>query len=297
MMFLRRSDYCRTGKRKFALKRQIVGELELSTAAGPLAARLTDESLRVRYFAAAALGRTGNRSAVEPVLAMLADNADRDPIVRHGGIMALAGIGQRERASETAPIAASRHASASVRLATVVAMRRLRMLEVAGLLNDVDPLVVVEAARAIHDEPIEAALPELELRIGRSTRDDALLRRVLNANFRLGGAEQATAVAEFACSPDAPEAMRLESLQMLSDWGKPSPKDRVLNQWRPLAARPADAAVAAMKVALPRILAGSGRVPAEALKVAAKLGITEVGPRCTRCWPTRRNRLQRGPTA
>jgi quinoprotein glucose dehydrogenase len=163
-------------------------------------------------------------------------------------------------------------------LGVLLALRRLKSDKVAHYLNDSDPRLIVEAARAIHDVPIASALPQLAALISRQTSDDALLRRVLNANFRLGTPENAAAVAAFAARSDAPERLRIEALQMLADWAHPSPRDRVLGMWRPLEARSSEIAAAALRPALPGVFTGSNQVRAEAAKVAAGLGIQEVGP-------------------
>jgi quinoprotein glucose dehydrogenase len=137
---------------------------------------------------------------------------------------------------------------------------------------------VVEAARAIHDEPITGALPQLAALITRTSDDDALLRRVLNANYRLGTPEAAAAIAKFAGRRDAPEAMRLEALQMLETWAKPAIRDRVLGMWRPLPERPAADAANGMKANLAAIFSGTGKVRVQAALVATKLDIHEVAP-------------------
>jgi quinoprotein glucose dehydrogenase len=235
---------------------------------------LKDESLRVQYFAAISLGKLGRREALVPLAAMLEENNNQDPVLRHAGITGLAGSAK----SGEGLVESGKHSSPAVRLAAAVAMRKLGSDRVTMFLNDTDPLVVIEAARAIHDLPIEPALPMLAALITRTTTDDALLRRVLNANFRLGSAENANAIAAFAARKDAPDNMRLEALDMLRNWDKPSPKDRVLNFWRPLSARERELAVAALRSNLPGIFNGSPKVQAEGAKVAAELGIQEVGP-------------------
>lgn len=235
---------------------------------------LQDESARVRYFAAISLGKLGRKEAIAPLCAMLEENNNQDAVLRHAGIMGLAG----SAGSGEALVESGKHSSPAVRLAAAVAMRKLGSEQVAMFLNDNDPLVVIEAARAIHDLPIEPAQPMLAALITRTTTDDALLRRVLNANFRLGSAENASALATFTARKDAPDNMRLEALDMLRNWDKPSPKDRVLNFWRPLPARERELAVAALRSNLPGIFSGSPKVQAEGAKVAAALGIQEVGP-------------------
>ncbi|HTN76433.1 MAG TPA: PVC-type heme-binding CxxCH protein [Pirellulaceae bacterium] len=252
---------------------KVLGENKVTAAATELTKLLKDDNARVQQFAAISLGKLANAPAIPSVLAMLAANDNNDPILRHGGIMALTGAGDASSLLE-----AAKHESPAARLAVVVAMRKRGLPEVAALLNDADPAVVLEAARAIHDHPITAALPQLAALITRSSTSDPLLRRVLNANYRLGQPENALALAQFAASADAPEAMRLEALQMLAAWETPSQKDRVLNMWRPLAARSKEPAGDALKRSIAGILRGSPKVAAEAAKVAAQFGVTEVGP-------------------
>src|SRR4029453_14304190 len=101
-------------------------------------------------------------------------------------------------------------------------------------------------------------------------------RRVLNANYRLANAENAEALARYASRADAPEPLGLEALAMLRTWDKPSPRDRVLNFWRPLEARDRTIAAGALRTSLTGLFSGSPKVAAEGAKVAAELGVKEV---------------------
>ena len=252
---------------------KVAAELKSPAALGRLVKLLKDDSPRVRYFAAVGLGKLGQREAIEPLLGMLDENADQDPVLRHGGVMGLVGSA---RGNDMA--LAAQHPSAAARMGLLLALRRLKSEQIALFLDDSDPRLVVEAARAIHDLPIASGLPKLASLISRKSQDDALVRRVLNANYRLGHAENAEALAAYASRPDAPEAMRLEALAMLRSWDKPSPKDRVLNFWRPLAPRDRSFAAAALRASLAGLFSGSAKVSADAAKIAAELGIKEVGP-------------------
>jgi quinoprotein glucose dehydrogenase len=149
---------------------------------------------------------------------------------------------------------------------------------VADGLRDADPRIVLEAARAIHDMPIGAATPQLAALISDHSDNDALLRRVLNANYRLGTPQHAQQLAGFAARSEAPLAMRLESLEMLAAWATPSGRDRVLGMWRPLEPRPAESAAQALRGVLGRIVDGEPAVAAAAARIAAQLGISEAGP-------------------
>jgi quinoprotein glucose dehydrogenase len=252
---------------------KILGDRQFDCAYEPLIAMLDDPSARVQYFAAQGLGKFGRRDAIPALVNRLAQNADEDPALRHACIMGLAGSAKDARLVELA-----KHESPSVRIAAAVALRRHRSADVATFLNDSEPKVVVEAARAIHDLPLTAAFPQLAALISKITTDDALLRRILNANYRLGGPEQALAIAEYAARGDAPKHLRLEALAMLEAWDKPSPKDRVLGDWRPLPDRSEMPAVAALKQYLPGILIGDDAIRTAAAKTATKLGVKEIGP-------------------
>jgi hypothetical protein len=133
---------------------KLIGDLRYAPAAMP-SWRSSRPVPRPRFFAAEALGRIQYQPAIAPLIAMLAANNDEDVYLRHAGVTALARIGA------SAPIVAlSSHPSRGVRLAAVVALRRMHDAGVANFLHDRDELVVTEAARAINDDGgIEGALP------------------------------------------------------------------------------------------------------------------------------------------
>jgi len=72
--------------------------------------------------------------------------------------------------------------------------------------------------------------------------------------------------------------MRIEAIDMLATWAKPSPRDRVLNIWRPLGERAIQPAVDAFRQVLPTLVARPDKSGVEAGRRAAELGIKEVGP-------------------
>ena len=239
-----------------------------------LTALLKDPEYRVRYFAAHSLGKIAHKPAFEPLVALLAENDDEDPILRHGGIQGLKGCGTPEQIA-----ALSKNPSVAVRGDACVALRQLKSPLVAVFLQDADESVVLEAARAIHDAPIDAAMPALAALTARpELKDPHTLSRAINANYRVGKLENARALAALAASTAAPEGVRKDALDALTLWGKPSPKDRLLNQWRPLPDRgPADAVTAAAP-ALPALLRDApGGVQEQVAKLVAKLSITGLG--------------------
>ncbi|HEV3255546.1 MAG TPA: HEAT repeat domain-containing protein [Gemmataceae bacterium] len=252
---------------------KVLGEGRVAGAFNDLRPLLKDPSQRVRFFAALALGKLGRHDAFGPVLHMLRDNGDHDPYVRHAGVMALARINDRKHL-----LAAVKDSSPAVRLGVLLALRRLASPEVAQFLDDTDSRLVLEAARAINDVPIQDGLPALAALSTRTGLSEPLLYRVLNANFRLGKAENAAALAAVAARADAPDALRVEAMLELAEWARPSGRDRIVGLWRPLAARPAKVAADALRPALGGIFSGSDRVREEGARLAGKLGIKEVGP-------------------
>lgn len=249
---------------------RLIGDLRPKGAEDRLMRLLEDKNPRVQFFAAIAIGKYAHKPAVQPLLQILRRNADQDLYVRHAAVMGLSGIGD-----VAALVAAGKDESRSVRMGALLALRRLKSEHAAVFLADQDPFIVVEAARAINDLPIEPAMPKLAAILSVQTKDEALLRRAVNANFRLGGQAQAKALAAFAVDPAAPASMRAEAVEALADWEKPSPKDRVMNLWRPLPTRDAAAARAALKNVLPKLLADSEPVAVAAAEAAAKLEMAD----------------------
>lgn len=235
---------------------KVLGDAALSTAGPQLAEALSDASMRVKYHAAIALAKTGEVSQLPAVLDLLASVQDRDVFLRHAGITALAGIGKKD----PAPIAAlHRDHREAVRLAAVVALRRLAAPQVSAFLVDDAPLIRAECARAIHDDDsIVDALPALAKSLeGQSGNDPVFLRRAISANLRIGGAEAASRLATYAISADAPAAMREEALKSLSTWLAPEPLDRVEGRYRPVAKRPAAELKAALDASATALLGDS----------------------------------------
>ena len=251
---------------------RLAGEIDDVDAGGILKDRLQDENSRVRYFAALSLGQLADTTAFDAVVAMLAENNNRDPILRHGGVMALRGLASAEQLTSL-----TTHASPAVRRAAVVALRRQQSPQVAAFLHDASIEVALEAARAIHDQPIPTALAALAA-AEISTADDAFLRRRLNACYRLGGPENAARLANFAADSTQPAAMRLEAIAMLGEWAKPNSRDRVLGMWRPIEARDDQVVAAVLQGVMDRFQTADADLRLAIAKVASRHGIRQAAP-------------------
>ena len=204
-----------------------------------LAKLLSHPNHRVRYRAAQSLAKIGGDDDVDSVVSMLIENNDRDPMLRHGGIMALYGIFSRSRTVESSPVLKlGDHPSRSVRLATCIAMRKvldskatgiykhkqLASKRVGSLLADADQGVVLEAARVVHDLFVESEMPALAQLIGQVEKfadSDALVRRIISANARVGKKSNADALAAFAASTKHPEDRRVDAVNSLGEWSAP----------------------------------------------------------------------------
>ena len=252
---------------------RLAGDHGSREAQGALIELLKDKSPRVRGFAAHALGKLGDTASREPILEILRENADRDPFLRHSAVMGLVGLGEPEKLREVA-----RDDSPAARMGVLLAMRRLQDPQVAIFLDDLDSRLVDEAARAIHDVPLEDAFPALAKTLERAGLSDVVARRAINANFRLGAAENAKAVASFAAREEVSDVLRLEALAALADWERPSGRDRVMGVWRPLTPRDPEIAADAVRGSLAGLFAGSDRTRESAAQVCGKLHVTEVGP-------------------
>jgi putative heme-binding domain-containing protein len=124
--------------------------------------------------------------------------------------------------------------SAAVRLAAVLALRRLRDAGVTAFLADADRAIVRETVEAINDAPIVAGYPAIAAFVAKPVDDEPIMLRALNATFRLGGDDRAVALATFAAGANPP-ALRAEALTLLSLWPKPPARDRIVGIYRPLA--------------------------------------------------------------
>ena len=253
---------------------RVLGDNCATTAMEPLLAMLKDSHPRARFYAAIALGKSGNKAAADALFTMLAENEDKDPILRHGAVMGLVGC------ADAATLAAkAADGNAAIRNGAVVALRRLKSPQVAAFLADADHGVVLEAARAIYDVGITEAMPALAALLGdRRFKDPNILLRVVNANYRIGTPESAGKLAAYAADKNAREFGRKEALVALAAWANPDPKDRLTFQWRPLVARPADAAVQAITPVVAELFAGAPGSVLEAAAIAvAKLNIPGAG--------------------
>ena len=254
---------------------RVIGDARAIDGRGFALAALADEAPRVRFFAAQALGRLADRESIDGLFEVLRENADRDVFLRHAAVRALERIGDLE-----AVLARRGDPSRSVRLAALLVLRRASDPRIAGFLADADPLLVVEAARAIYDGPIDGAMPELAALAqdlvpateGDRQIGEALHRRVIGANVRLRSGEGATALARYVADESQLESLRALALEQLARYADPPTRDLTMGFHRPLA--PIERArVASVLAAEGRALVESS-LGARALEVVEAYGVS-----------------------
>lgn len=261
------------------------GERQVTSAVGVLRQLLKDSSPRVQFFAAQSLGKLKDKDSIFALSQTLAANTNNDAYVTHAVVAAFVNIGD---ATALRPLMKS--SDVKVRRGVLLALRRLEDKSIQEFLNDSEPRLVIEAARAINDVPITNCFPALAnklIYLSSSTNEvpgltDALLqlgKRSINAHFRLGGAANARSLALLLKDTKAPETLQVEALNALSDWAKPYALDRVMGLWRPLPERSPAPATLALKQITPLIWAStSENILVAGAEAVAKLQLKETSP-------------------
>jgi quinoprotein glucose dehydrogenase len=253
-----------------------LGDVKLLAAQRDLVKKLEDAAPRVQFFAAQSLGKLQGNAATAPLLALLERNANKDEFLRHAAVHALARIGRNATLD-----AAAGSPSDAVRLGVLLVYRKLALPEAARFLDDKSAYIVREAAEAINDANIEGAFAPLAGKLASApASDEALVSRAINANFRLGGAERATALAAYAVDEKATADLRAEAITQLGLWGKVPQRDRIVGIYRPLPPRPPKAAADALAAVLPQLLGGAAPENAQlaAIEAVSSLDLRAASP-------------------
>jgi quinoprotein glucose dehydrogenase len=216
---------------------RVLGDRRFANGFETLSKLMEDASPRVRFLAALGLGRIGAKEGFDLAVDLLRRNENQDPYLRHAGVMALAGTGDADRLLRLAG-----DGSGAVRLGALLALRRLERPEIQAFLQDRDPAIVLEAARAIYDVPIEGSLGALAALLEGPGCPEAVLPRAIQANARLGTDKAAGALSWFARRHDFGKAARAEALLALAEWDRPPGRDRLIGVWRPAAPKDPEAA-------------------------------------------------------
>ncbi len=221
----------------------------------PLAQLILDRSPKVRALASIAAGKLGADKFLPEVCQMIQENADKDTVLRHAGVMAIDGMCK----SSEALAALGKNENDSIRLAVVIAQRRRADAQVVEFIKDKSTIVADEAIRAIYDISLDSARPAVAALLDNVHEREwtaFMLRRLVHNAYRVGGVENAKRVTALALDKKLPNEVRVEALRLMSIWTNPYPVDQLMGHWRPLAQRPTSEVVDVLNQALPSLLEG-----------------------------------------
>ncbi len=253
---------------------------------------MVDADLSVQARAAAAFANyvsfgpiqrrpAGEQAFYAPLFNLLKTNDDQDVYLRQAAVTGLVGITLNPDDLLNAwKLAGEPMNTPAVRLGVVLALRKLQSQKLGQFLSDADPKIVAEAARAIYDQELMTPMSDLAKLAEKSGLADVVAYRALAANYKLGTADDAKRLAEFAARIGEPDYLRKFALELLADWPKPPKRDPITGLVGEvlIAERSPVAAVEAVKPVLAKLFAGSNLVREQAVKTTSKLNVTDVGP-------------------
>jgi quinoprotein glucose dehydrogenase len=206
-----------------------LGDIRYPLALDKVSKHLTHPSDRVKFYAAEAIGKLGNKTSIPALIEVLSQNNNKDIYLRHSAVFALSRLKAED---EMAALASSENPA--LKLAAVLVLRRLHSEKLTLFLKDANENIVTDAARAIHDDlSVPIAMPALISCINESPfKNDALLRRALSAAQRIGNDTALEAVLTFSKKTDITDILRTEAIAILGTWAEPSVLDRVDGRYR-----------------------------------------------------------------
>ncbi len=259
-----------------------LGENGSVAATESLLKLLEDESPRVQYYAAEALGKIGAAGkldadghwdqalatkTIDSMFRVLERNQDQDRFLRHAVTYGLGRIAKQVGVLATDQILSrSAHPSSSVRVGAVLALRfEGSCTGISKFLHDADPYVATEAAIAIYDVPTMLANSSLAQALERSLQaaaagkpmSFAYTRRALHAANRRGNEKDLHNVIAFAQLDGANIKLREEAAQLVADWSAPKEFDLVRNESRTFGQRDVVATGSILMTKIPAMLDSS----------------------------------------
>ena len=208
---------------------KLLGENGGPVDASRIAALLLDPAPRVRFFAAQALRRIGGEGQVPHLVKALRAKQVPDAFQRHALATTLAAVAKPE-----AVRALATDRSEAVRLAAVLALRRIADPGVAGFLTDKAPAIRLEAARAVYDEPVPSGLEQLAKLESKADETAGVLQRIQAARYRLGGRAGAEGVVQLAMDAGGEASARVQAISLLRQWQPEDGRDAFLGRWWPV---------------------------------------------------------------
>ena len=258
-----------------AMSARMLGDTRDAAQINALRKLLRDDNSRVKREAALAIARISKPStqASEDLFAMLHHNDDRDLVLRHAGVYALAEVASRQEL-----VARIQDKSRAVQRAVLLALARQRAEEIRAFLKHDDEQFRYEAARAIYELPIPGAMQDLALLVYDNDADSERIDwRAINAARMIGAVEQGEAIVHMATQASHSKKTRLEALNVLAEWRAPHGQCRVIGNWRPCQHPDAEIVVQNFRGSADRLLNDKVTSAATA-RTIAKLGVREKAP-------------------
>lgn len=254
---------------------RVVGDLRHRESEAMLSKLVGDPSSRVRREAALALARLGpamGKRGKQALIGLLRHNADRDAVLRHAAVHALSQVDDSGFLHRH-----MRDESPAVQLGVLLALARRGDAKVAEFLRHDDAQLRFEAARAIYETPIPAAMRELALLAGDDRADsDRIDWRALNANRVVGDVECGERLVHAAQLAAHSRKTRVEAIEILAEWNAPHGQDRVFGNWRPSEHADAERVADTFAGLLPELLQDEdAAIAAAAAKAAGQLQLTD----------------------
>jgi len=260
---------------------KVLADSRTAKAGEALVAALSDESARVKAFAAIGVGKCSNIPALPRLFEILAENDNKDAFLRHACVQGIWYLNEREKILKEV-----KNESAAVRLGVLLALRKLNDPRVKYFLTDAEESIRFEAIRAINDLDMLTALPDLayqikayaaaapELRLPADHRDWIIQTRLINANFRVGLAENAANLLAYAARTKLPSMLREQALLAIEEWKNPNPVDATNGYYRPLTSESRGDITAAVKAGLPEVFKNAdGSLVGLATRIALTYGV------------------------
>lgn len=202
---------------------KVLGEARYLASSKQLIDALKDDNPRVCASAAFALGNLQINDATKPLLELLKRNTNQDPFLRHAASYALS------KTATAQDLALNVTAESElIRMGVLLAMRRNRSPDLIGFLNDSDPKIVIEAARAIHDLKIGQGQEALASKLNGYRTEETFLRRAINANLRQRDIESAKRLTVFIDNAKVPDHIKEVALDAIRNWKTPPIRDPVM---------------------------------------------------------------------
>ncbi len=193
-----------------------------------LANGLKDKNPRVQFHAALSIGRHKGINLLQETLNYII-TSPANAHNRHAGVQAL--LATSKDLTNT-----QKHPNEKVRLATVLALRKLKSPALIHSLTDKSTQVFHAAIRAIHDQQLIKLQPSIAKLLDKKslTLPPMMQHRIIHSAYRCGGAKNIQRLCNFATNKQHHTSLRSEALRLLGTWLTPSTIDHSIGKHAPI---------------------------------------------------------------